>query len=152
MRALELLANGDFTVEEIDAMSGPAIGRPKSATFRTADIAGIDILAHVARDLNKRLESEDERRQFEIPSVVEKLIERGWVGEKAGQGFYKKDRTPQGSQILTLDLSTMEYRDRPVAAACITRRRESRRGCPGTPSRTVPRDGSRRRIPARHIG
>ena len=112
MRALELLADEDFTIEEIDAMSGPVIGRPKSATFRTTDIAGIDVLAHVARDLNTRLESEDERRQFEIPSVVQKLVERGWVGEKAGQGFYKKDRTPQGNQILTLDPSTMEYRER----------------------------------------
>ena len=112
MRALELLATGDFTIEEIDAISGPAIGRPKSATFRTTDIAGIDVLAHVARDLSQRLEKEDEQRQFTIPPLVEELLERRWLGEKVGQGFYKKERTPQGSRILTLDPSTMDYRER----------------------------------------
>ena len=111
-QALELLASGRFTVEEIDALTGPAIGRPRSATFRTMDIAGLDILAHVARDLSERLDSEDERRTFRPPALVEQLVERGWTGQKAGQGFYRRERTPDGSRILTLDPATLDYRER----------------------------------------
>jgi len=98
LRALE---SGEYTIEEIDAITGPAIGRPNSATFRTMDIAGIDILAHVAKNLN-----------VELPSIVTKLIERGWVGEKAGQGFYKRVKGAAGTEILTLDPATMTYRTR----------------------------------------
>ena len=112
VRALELLVAGEFTIEEIDAISGPVIGRVKSATFRTMDIAGIDILAHVAGDLTERLESEEERSQFALPALIDKLVEVGAVGEKAGRGFYKKERTPEGSRILTLDPATMDYRER----------------------------------------
>ena len=101
------MAAGDYTIEEIDAITGPAIGRPKSATFRTMDIAGIDVLAHVSRNLAERLESPEDRAVFEVPSLVQALVERGWVGAKAGQGFYKK--APDG-QILTLDPASMEYR------------------------------------------
>ena len=111
-RALELLADGQFTVEEIDALSGPLIGRAKSATFRTMDIAGLDILAHVAGDLNRRLTGDRERSSFRLPPLVAKLIEQGWIGEKAGQGFYRKERTPKGSQILTLDPASLTYRAR----------------------------------------
>src|SRR6185503_20571 len=93
------MAAGDYTIEEIDAITGPAIGRPKSATFRTMDIAGIDVLAHVSRNLAERLESADDRRAFELPPLVDELVKRGWVGAKSGQGFYKK--APDG-QILTL--------------------------------------------------
>ena len=89
LRALE---SGGYTVEEIDAMTGPALGRPKSATFRTADIAGLDVLGHVARNLAERLADEDERIAFRLPPLIETLIERGWIGEKAGQGFYKRSR------------------------------------------------------------
>ncbi|HEU4939744.1 MAG TPA: 3-hydroxyacyl-CoA dehydrogenase NAD-binding domain-containing protein [Vicinamibacterales bacterium] len=109
MQIFRALATGDYTIEEIDAMTGPAIGRPKSATFRTMDIAGIDVLAHVARNLAERLESPDDRRQFELPKLVEDLVQRGWVGTKSGQGFYKK--TSDG-EILTLDPASMEYRSK----------------------------------------
>ena len=112
MRVLELLVNGRFTIEEVDVLSGPAIGRPKSATFRTMDIAGIDILTHVARDLSERLEGAAQQRQFVVPPLVDQLVKRGWIGEKAGQGFYKKERTAEGSRILVLDPSAMEYRER----------------------------------------
>ena len=111
-RALELLADGQFTVEEIDALSGPLIGRAKSATFRTMDIAGLDILAHVAGDLNRRLTGDRERSSFRLPPLVANLIEQGWIGEKAGQGFYRKERTPKGSRILTLDPASLTYRAR----------------------------------------
>ena len=110
--ALARLAEGDWTIEEIDAMTGPAIGRPKSATFRTMDIAGIDILAHVAADLVARL-APAERRAFELPPLVADLVGRGWIGEKAGRGFYRKERgAGGGSAILALDPAVMEYRPR----------------------------------------
>ncbi len=111
-RALGLLANGTFTVEEIDAMSGPIIGRPKSATCRTMDIAGLDILADVAKNLAERLDGPDERAAFALPPLVGDLVTRGWVGEKSGQGLYRKERGPNGVRILTLDPSTMDYRER----------------------------------------
>jgi 3-hydroxyacyl-CoA dehydrogenase len=100
-----------YSIEEIDAITGPAIGRPKSATFRTMDLAGIDVLAHVVRNLAERLDSEDDRTVFRLPPVVEDLIARGWVGGKAGQGFYKKEtKKDGGSDILTLDPASMTYR------------------------------------------
>jgi 3-hydroxyacyl-CoA dehydrogenase len=107
MQVFRALASGDYTIEEIDAMTGPAIGRPKSATFRTMDIAGIDVLAQVSRNLAERLVSPDDRRQFELPSLVDELVRRGWVGAKSGQGFYKK---AADGEILTLDPASMQYR------------------------------------------
>ena len=107
MQVFRALATGDYTIEEIDAITGAAIGRPKSATFRTMDIAGVDVLAHVARNLADRLESSADRSVFELPPLVGELVRRGWVGAKAGQGFYKK---AADGEILTLDPSTMEYR------------------------------------------
>src|SRR3954468_12050172 len=91
-RALE---SGEYTIEEVDAITGPAIGRPKSATFRTVDIAGVDVLAHVARTLG-----------LELPSYVAEMVSRGMTGAKAGRGFYQK----RGDEILTLDPKTLEYR------------------------------------------
>ena len=108
LRALE---SGDYTIEEIDAMTGPVLGRPKSATFRTMDIAGIDVLAHVARNLTDRLSDEDARQSLTLPPIVQRLIDRGWIGDKAGQGFYKK----VSSDILTLDPATLDYRPRQSA-------------------------------------
>ncbi len=111
-RLLEAAASGEYTIEEIDAITGPAIGRPKSATFRTVDLAGLDILARVVGDLAARLPTPEARAQFSTPPYVTAMLERGLLGDKAGQGFYKKVRTPDGSVIQTLDLATFTYRDR----------------------------------------
>src|ERR1035437_10001085 len=103
LQILRALESGQYTIEEIDAMTGPALGRPKNPTFRTMDIAGIDILGHVARNLSDRLTDESARRAFALPPLVTSLIERGWVGEKAGQGFYNREKstgTDRGSDIL----------------------------------------------------
>jgi 3-hydroxyacyl-CoA dehydrogenase len=108
---LRTLESGQLTIEEIDAITGPALGRPKSATFRTMDIAGLDVLGHVARNLLTQLPA-DEAQAFALPPFVERLIEEGRVGEKAGQGFYKREKSAQGSEILTLDPVTMMYRTR----------------------------------------
>src|SRR4030095_15128050 len=104
---------GSYSIEEIDAMTGPAIGRPKSATFRTLDLAGVDILVHVIRNLHERLPDEKARGRFVLPPFVEQMLSKGLIGEKAGQGFYKRVKGAGGeSEILTLDHETLEYRPR----------------------------------------
>ncbi len=103
LRIFDVVASGQYTVEEVDAMTGPAIGHAKSATFRTIDLAGLDVLAHVMRNMGSGGPI--------IPAFVEKMLEKGLIGEKAGQGFYKKVRKPDGSsEILVLDLKSFEYR------------------------------------------
>ena len=111
VRALALVAEGRYSIEEIDAITGPPIGRPKSATFRTLDLAGIDILAHVVRNLAERLDDPAARATFVLPPFVEAMLARGWTGEKAGQGFYKRIKGDDGeSQILVIDPASLEYR------------------------------------------
>ena len=95
MQVFRALESGSYTIEEVDAITGPAIGRPKSATFRTVDIAGVDVLARVAKTLG-----------FELPAYVGGMLSRGMTGAKAGRGFYQKS----GDEILTLDPATLEYR------------------------------------------
>jgi 3-hydroxyacyl-CoA dehydrogenase len=95
IQILNALESGEYTIEEIDAITGPALGRPKSATFRTMDIAGLDVLGHVASNLGVAL-----------PPILRSLVDRGWIGEKAGQGFYKR----VGSEILVLDPASFTYR------------------------------------------
>jgi 3-hydroxyacyl-CoA dehydrogenase len=113
VQILKQVESGAFTIEEVDAITGPALGRPKSATFRTLDLAGIDILAHVVHNLYERLPDEAARREFVLPAFVDKMVERKMVGEKAGQGFYKRVKSATGeSEILTLDPATLEYRPR----------------------------------------
>jgi 3-hydroxyacyl-CoA dehydrogenase len=113
IRLFEALASGEYTIEELDAITGPAIGRPKSATFRTVDIAGLDVLAHVVRNLTGRLCDEQTKALFTMPPLVEEMVSRGWIGEKAQQGFYKRVKQPDGSsEILTLDPAAMDYRSR----------------------------------------
>jgi len=99
--------DGGYSIEEIDAITGPAIGRPKSATFRTMDLAGIDVLAYVVSNLAGSLSRDDDRRVFALPPIVDDLVKKGWAGTKSGQGFYKKDA---GGEILTLDPASMSYR------------------------------------------
>ncbi len=113
VQLLSLVAKGEYTIEEIDAMTGPAIGRPKSATFRTLDLAGVDILVHVIRNLHERLPDEKARARFVLPAFVERMLDKGLIGEKSGQGFYKRVKGAGGeSEILTLDHETLEYRPR----------------------------------------
>ena len=110
---LAKVASGEYTIEEVDEITGPAIGRPKSATFRTLDLAGVDVLGHVVHNLHQRLEDECVREWFVLPGFVEAMIARGLTGEKAGRGFYERVRKADGtSEILTLDPATLEYRAR----------------------------------------
>ena len=100
-----------FTVHEVDKLSGPILGRPKSATFRTCDVVGLDTLVHVANGLKANCPNDEERSLFELPDYIAKMVENGWLGSKSGQGFYKKSKDEKGNkQILSLDLNTMEYK------------------------------------------
>jgi 3-hydroxyacyl-CoA dehydrogenase len=112
VRMLARVASGEYGIEEVDAITGPALGRPKSATFRTLDLAGLDILGHVVRNLHERLADARDRDLFVLPPFVEQMLARGLTGEKAGQGFYKRVKRAGESEILTLDPSTLEYRAR----------------------------------------
>jgi 3-hydroxyacyl-CoA dehydrogenase len=112
VRIFDALAAGTYTVEEIDAITGPAIGRPKSGTFRTVDIAGLDIVLHVAADLAARLPP-DRGSQFQFPPFAAEMVKRGWIGEKAGRGFYERRTGAAGeTEIWALDTLSMEYRPR----------------------------------------
>ena len=116
MRTLEAVASGRYTIEEVDAITGPALGRPGSATFRTMDIAGLDVLAHVMRNLQERLGDERDRAAFVAPAFLEQMVASGALGEKAGRGFYQRRKGASGeSEILTIDLNTREYRPRQSA-------------------------------------
>ncbi|WP_396143371.1 3-hydroxyacyl-CoA dehydrogenase NAD-binding domain-containing protein [Flavobacterium sp.] len=95
-----------LTVEEVDKLTGPVIGRPKSATFRTVDVVGLDTLVHVANGIYENCLNDEAHELFKLPEFVSKMMENKWLGSKTGQGFYKKE----GKEILTLDLNTLEYR------------------------------------------
>lgn len=113
--AKRMLAEG-YKIEEVDAIFGPALGRPRSAVFRTADLAGVDTLLHVADSLYENLPDDPQRALFQLPAFVRQMVERKWLGDKTGQGFYKKTRGADGkSEILVLDPATMEYRQQDSA-------------------------------------
>ncbi len=105
--------DNDFTVEEVNSLTGPLIGRPKTATFRLNDLVGIDIAMHVARNLYPAIPNDPARSVLEHPgmnALFDKLIANGWLGNKSGQGFYKMMRTPDGGKdFYSLDLKTFEY-------------------------------------------
>ncbi|TXD84825.1 3-hydroxyacyl-CoA dehydrogenase/enoyl-CoA hydratase family protein [Subsaximicrobium wynnwilliamsii] len=102
----------DMTVEEVDKLTGPVIGRPKSATFRTVDVVGLDTLVHVANGIYENCPKDERHELFKLPGFIDTMMEKKWLGSKTGQGFYKKIRKDDGSsEILTLDLETLDYRD-----------------------------------------
>jgi 3-hydroxyacyl-CoA dehydrogenase len=98
------MLKGGYSVGEVDSVTGPLIGRPKSATFRTLDVVGLDTFAHVAKNVYELVEG-DEKEVFNIPAFMTKMLENGWLGSKSGQGFFLK----QGKDILELDPNTLEY-------------------------------------------
>jgi len=99
-----------LNIDEVDRITGPVTGRPKSATFRTSDVVGLDTLAKVAQGLYQAGEKDEARELFQLPSYVQQMLEKNWLGDKSGQGFYKKTKNAQGeTEILTLDLNSLEY-------------------------------------------
>lgn len=109
MHAMETL---QLSIDEIDALTGPVIGRPKSATFRTADVVGIDTLVKVAKGVADNCPDDEAKNIFNIPAWLEKMIANNWLGDKTGQGFFKKVKSAEGKDIQVLNLSTLEYEPR----------------------------------------
>lgn len=112
LTSLSLMARFGMSIEEVDACTGPAIGWPKSATFRTADIVGLDVLVNVVRNIYENTPNDESRELYRVPPLVEEMVRRGWLGEKSGRGFYQRVKKGGDSEILALDPRTMEYRPR----------------------------------------
>jgi 3-hydroxyacyl-CoA dehydrogenase len=111
LNAIRQMLALEMTIEEVDACTGPAVGWPRSATFRTADIVGLDVLVHVIRNIYDSIPEDESREMFRVPPLIEEMMKRGWLGEKTGSGFYKRVKGAGGeSEILTLDWQKMEYR------------------------------------------
>ncbi|MGI8951851.1 MAG: 3-hydroxyacyl-CoA dehydrogenase/enoyl-CoA hydratase family protein, partial [Chitinophagaceae bacterium] len=119
MSIFHLMEKLQLNIDEIDALTGPIIGRPKSATFRTADVVGIDTLIKVAKGVAENAPDDEAKESFQIPEWLEKIIANNWLGDKSGQGFFKKIKLPvsegspeerkQDKEIQVLDLKTMQY-------------------------------------------
>lgn len=100
-----------LTIEEVDKLTGPVIGRPKSATFRTVDVVGLDTLVHVANGISENCPKDERHELFALPEFINTMMNNKWLGSKTGQGFYKKTKNAEGNtEILSLDLNTLEYR------------------------------------------
>lgn len=109
MSLFHVVEEMDLTIDEVDKLTGPVLGRPKSATFRTCDVVGLDTLVHVANGLAANCPDDEEKDQFVLPAYVGKMVENKWLGSKTKQGFYKKISKGSESEILSLNLKTMEY-------------------------------------------
>lgn len=108
MEAMRMVVEDGYSIEEIDAVFGPKLGRPKSAIFRTADIVGLDTFIHVAKNCYENLPNDECHQIFKTPPYLQEMVNKGWLGQKSGQGFYKKE----GDTILALDLKTLTYHEK----------------------------------------
>ncbi|MCA0971732.1 3-hydroxyacyl-CoA dehydrogenase/enoyl-CoA hydratase family protein [Halobacillus litoralis] len=108
---VQKMLQGGYSIGEVDSVTGPMIGRPKSATFRTLDVVGLDTFIHVANNVHEQVAGE-EKKVFEIPSFMSEMLEKGWIGAKSGQGFFLKKKGEKGSEILQLNPETLEYEER----------------------------------------
>jgi 3-hydroxyacyl-CoA dehydrogenase len=112
MSVLHIMEKMEMTIDEIEALTGPIMGRPKSATFRTADVVGLDTLVKVANGVADNCPNDEAKNTFALPSWLEKMVEQNWLGDKTGQGFFKKVKTATSKEILTLNLKTLQYEPR----------------------------------------
>lgn len=116
MSLFHMVKDMDMTIEEVDKLTGPVIGRPKSATFRTVDVVGLDTLVHVANGLYDNVPKDERHDLFKLPDFIEHMMDKKWLGSKTDQGFYKKVKKDDGSsEIKSLDLNSLEYRDKTSA-------------------------------------
>jgi 3-hydroxyacyl-CoA dehydrogenase len=115
LNAVRLMTELEMTVEEVDACTGPAVGWPKSATFRTADIVGLDVFVSVVHNIYENATQDESREFYRVPALIEEMVERGYLGEKSGRGFYQRIKKGGESEILTLDWRKMDYRPRQKA-------------------------------------
>jgi 3-hydroxyacyl-CoA dehydrogenase len=109
MALFHLVEEMELTVTEVDKLTGPVLGRPKSATFRTCDVVGLDTLVHVGNGLKENCPNDEAKAQFEMPGFINHMIEHKWLGSKTGQGFYEKTVEGGKKEILELNLKTLEY-------------------------------------------
>src|SRR6185295_1858305 len=111
LNAIRVMTEGGYTIEEVDAMTGPLVGRPKSASFRTTDIVGLDTALYVAENLYPAVPDDEKRDVLVPPDFLREMVKRGWTGNKAGQGFYKKQRGEGGkTEYWALDYVEMDYK------------------------------------------
>jgi len=110
LNLMKIMAEEGLTIEEADAITGPPMGRPKSAAFGTTDLVGLDTFAHVAKNLYENAPNDEMREVFKVPDFVQKMLDKKWLGNKTGQGFYKRIKTEAGKEKLVLDYKTLEYR------------------------------------------
>ena len=115
MSLFHLVEEMELSVEEVDKLTGPVLGRPKSATFRTCDVVGLDTLVHVANGVRDNCPDDEENAQFQLPNYIGEMVEKGWLGSKSKQGFYKKEVKDGKKEILSLNLKTMEYQSKSKA-------------------------------------
>ena len=116
MNLFHIVKEMGLTIEEVDKLTGPVIGRPKSATFRTIDVVGLDTLVHTANGVKDNCPEDEMRDQFVIPDFINKMMEKKWLGSKTKQGFYKMTKDANGKKnILSLNLKTLEYREKKSA-------------------------------------
>ncbi|MEO8594778.1 MAG: 3-hydroxyacyl-CoA dehydrogenase NAD-binding domain-containing protein [Candidatus Solibacter sp.] len=116
----DLTGRFNCTVEEVDALTGPLIGLPKSASFRLIDVVGLDVWVHVLRNLYEAVPDDPARDLYAVPEIMQQMLERGWLGEKRGQGFYKRVGKGDSKEIWALDRKTLEYRPaQPVTFAAV---------------------------------
>ena len=109
MHTIHLMIDEGYTIDEVDAITGPLIGRPRSATFRLGDLIGIDILVDMAKNLHAAAPDDEPRAIFRMPDFILQMVERNWLGDKTGQGFYHRCPKEKGSEIWMLDYNTLEY-------------------------------------------
>lgn len=109
LETTRIMLEDGYTVEEVDAISGPAMGRPKSASFRTLDLVGLDTFLHVANNVLENVDDPFEKEAFKVPELLKNMVEKGLLGDKTKQGFYTKKTTEAGKQIYYLNYQTMEY-------------------------------------------
>jgi 3-hydroxyacyl-CoA dehydrogenase len=112
MSVVHIMEMLEMTIDEIESLTGPIMGRPKSATFRTADVVGIDTLVKVAKGVADNCPNDEAKNTFTLPTWLEKMVENNWLGDKTGQGFFKKVKTATSKEILTLNLKSFEYEPR----------------------------------------
>ncbi|MEI6188795.1 MAG: 3-hydroxyacyl-CoA dehydrogenase/enoyl-CoA hydratase family protein [Chitinophagia bacterium] len=112
MSVLHIMEKLELSIDEIESITGPIMGRPKSATFRTADVVGIDTLVKVANGVAASCPNDEAKNIFTLPAWLEKMVAENWLGDKTGQGFFKKIKTASSKEILTLNLKTFEYEPR----------------------------------------
>ena len=109
---IHLMLEERYTIDEVEAITGPPMGRPRSATFRLGDIIGLDVLVDVANNVYENALNDEQREVFRVPDFILRMVEKGWLGEKTGRGFYQRRRGENGSEIWTLDYNTLEYAPR----------------------------------------